>query len=208
MTQQQWAEEQAQRIAQTVKDLRGKRSGQWLSDRTAEAGHRISRSTIADLESGRRKYVTTAELSVLAWALQIPPISLLYPALPDGEVELVPGNRVSSITAATWFSGETTFQPDLFASDGEPLPEDERLRNLEQVRAVEDGARLVYLSRERIKTESEIDRLTRVAARMRTAGSDEVATQMFSEVNAKQHYLDYLSQELKKTPGAVVSDGG
>lgn len=76
----------------------------------------ISRSTIADIENRRRRYVTTAELSVLAWALAVPPVRLLYPDLPDGSVEAVPGVTVSSMVAVTWFSGEATLGPGAASS--------------------------------------------------------------------------------------------
>lgn len=65
--------DQARRIGAAVKAIRGDRSAQWLSERTKEVGMAISRSTIADIENRRRRYVSTAELCVLAWALKVPP---------------------------------------------------------------------------------------------------------------------------------------
>lgn len=207
MTQQQWAEEQANRIAQAVKSLRGKRSGQWLSDRTAEAGHRISRSTIADLESGRRKYVSTAELSVLAWALNVPPVSLLYPALPDGEVEVVPGERVKSIEAATWFSGELTFEPEILSQ--EELADDEEWRRRAELHAaLYRGKALIVLSRERLMLRSQIESLTRTVQRMRDGGAAEFADTLTPDIAVAQQRLDKIEEELRLSPGAVVSNGG
>jgi len=90
-----------------VKLLRGKkkRSAQWLSDRTEKLGLKMTRQAIADLESGRRRYVTTAELVILAVALNTSPVLLLYPGGYDAEVELTPGVGVPEFVAAQWFSG-------------------------------------------------------------------------------------------------------
>lgn len=101
-----WEAEQATRIGTAVKDLRGKRTGQWLADRTAELGMKMTRQTITDLENGRRRYVTTAELAVLAAALNTAPIALLYPGPYNQQIEVLPGvDWPRQIDAAQWFSG-------------------------------------------------------------------------------------------------------
>lgn len=119
-----WAEEQALRVAKTVRLLRehggeGPRSAQWLADRTKELGHEISRSVIADLENGRRRHVTCAELIMLAAALEITPLELLYPDRPDHPVEYWPGQPVMTLIASRQFVG----QPDWLASLHEQLRE-------------------------------------------------------------------------------------
>ena len=43
---------------------------------------------------------------VLAAALEVPPVELLFPDLPDGEVEALPGVSATAFQAAQWFSGE------------------------------------------------------------------------------------------------------
>lgn len=100
-----WADEQTARIAAEIKALRGKRSGKWLADRTSELGHPVSRTTISELETGKRKSVTVAELLVLAAALQVPPLQLVFPDLPFGEVEALPGVMERSVDAALWATG-------------------------------------------------------------------------------------------------------
>ena len=67
-----WAEEQALRVAQEVRRLRGSRSAQWLAGETKQCGHEVTRSVIADLENGRRRYVTTAELTVFGDSSHMP----------------------------------------------------------------------------------------------------------------------------------------
>lgn len=83
-----------------------------LSRRTAELGLPISRAVISDLETGRKRTLDVSELIVLARALGVPPLQLIYPNLPDGVVEAWPGaglpegSGLSSFRAAQWFSGE------------------------------------------------------------------------------------------------------
>ena len=88
--------------------MRGRNSAQWLADRTKELGYEVSRSVISDLENGRRRYVTTAELVILAAALNTSPVVLIYPGPYDIHVELAPGLRVIEFDAAQWFSGFDT----------------------------------------------------------------------------------------------------
>ncbi|OBJ00360.1 hypothetical protein A5660_25030 [Mycobacterium alsense] len=98
-----WSEEQALRVAQEVYRLRGSRSAQWLANRTAELGHEVSRSLIADLENGRRRYVTVAELMVLAYALDTAPIALFYPPPYDELIRALPDHVTTKFEAAESF---------------------------------------------------------------------------------------------------------
>lgn len=101
-----WEAREAARIGAAVKTLRAKRTAQWLADRTTEIGMKMTRQTITDLENGRRRYVTTAELAVLAAALDTAPIALLYPGPYDRQVEVLPGiTWPTEIDAAQWFCG-------------------------------------------------------------------------------------------------------
>ena len=104
-TPKDWGEEQALRVAREVHRLRGSRSAQWLAGRTGDLGYGLSRSLIADLENGRRRYVTTAEVTILAAALNTAPIALLYPAPYDEEIEALPGARMPKAVAVEEFSG-------------------------------------------------------------------------------------------------------
>ena len=100
-----WAEGLAARVAREVIRLRGSRSAQWLSDRTAELGYRISRSVITDLENGRRRYVTVHELVVLAAALSVAPRELLYGDDNGSTVEFLPDEQMQRLPAVQRFSG-------------------------------------------------------------------------------------------------------
>jgi hypothetical protein len=100
-----WSTEQAEVVGSVIKRLRGGHSGQWLSDRTHELGYRVARTTISELENGKRKYISVAELIVLAQALDTAPVVLLYPPPYDEEVEYAPGVMMPRFDAAQAFSG-------------------------------------------------------------------------------------------------------
>jgi len=100
-----WAAKQAEVVGREILRLRGGHSGQWLSDRTAELGYRVARTTISDLENGKRNYVGAAELVVLASALSTAPVALLYPAPYDEQVEYTPDVMMTTFSAAQKFSG-------------------------------------------------------------------------------------------------------
>lgn len=123
---EQWADALVKRAGEAAKTLRGKRSAKWLSDRTAALGYRLSPQVIARLDSGRRAgHLEVAELMVLAAALEVPPVLLLYPELVDGMVEVLPGNTVKSHRALSWFTGEDeepmTSTGRLIESTGSPF---------------------------------------------------------------------------------------
>jgi len=102
-----WVAETTKRIGKAIQDLRGKRSGQWLSDRTAELGHRVSRSTISEIETYRRKTITVTDLILLAAALNTAPVALVFPGPYDRDTKLVPreGQSWDETWAVQWFSG-------------------------------------------------------------------------------------------------------
>jgi transcriptional regulator with XRE-family HTH domain len=83
-----------------------KMSAQQLAERCAGLGLPIQRSVLANLENGRRDTVSTPELLVLALALNVAPVLLLFPAGRDESAELAPGLSVPMAEALQWFSGE------------------------------------------------------------------------------------------------------
>jgi hypothetical protein len=133
-----WAEEQAHRVAREINRLRGKRSAQWLADQTAKLGYPVSRSVIADLENGRRRYVTTAELTVLASVLETAPIALLFPPPYDEHVDMLPDEEVvSKLVAAEAFCGHFPALNAFFRGEHARL-----LQNTEPLRQAREIARL------------------------------------------------------------------
>ncbi|HME74272.1 MAG TPA: helix-turn-helix transcriptional regulator [Mycobacterium sp.] len=170
-----WAGDQAERVGRELKRLRGRRSGQWLSDRTAELGYRVPRTTISELENGKRKYVSTAELAILARALDTAPVALLYPPPYQDDIELLPGQSSTSWSAAEWFSG---------MSDGA-----ERVALADDVEAYDRNLA-------RLRAAARISELTTRKQRLMDAivGADEaVQAAMLDAINGVQDDIDRLS---------------
>lgn len=81
-------------------------STQQLSDRCGELGLPIARSVLANFESGRRPTVSVPELLVLAKALDVAPLALVFPVGYETETEALPGRMEHPVTALRWASGE------------------------------------------------------------------------------------------------------
>lgn len=115
MTQENWEEwpaRLANRVAQEVRRHRMRRgmSAQQLADVCAQLGLPLSRSALANLESGRRPTVSLAEVLVLGKALGVPPIELVFPVGREEQlVEVLPGKKMGAWEAVKWFSGEGPF---------------------------------------------------------------------------------------------------
>lgn len=147
-----WQIDQTLRIGAAIKALRGRRSVVWLSDTTAEIGERVGRSTITDIEIGRRKFVTVHELSLIAAALGVPPVALLtHGSLPDGQVEFLPGRTAPAHDVASWWGGGHRGAPRGTGPKNLPEPDEttakifnavewrRRLRVAQLRQAVEEG---------------------------------------------------------------------
>jgi transcriptional regulator with XRE-family HTH domain len=80
---------------------------QELSDRCARLGYRIARSVISKLEKGHRQSITVDEVCVLAQALEVPPVLLLFPLGLGEAVEALPGREVDPWAAIEWFAGNS-----------------------------------------------------------------------------------------------------
>jgi transcriptional regulator with XRE-family HTH domain len=101
----------AQLTARVAAQIRTARSDAGLTvaqtaDACAALGVPVPKTTITNLELGRRASVDLAEFMVLARALDVPPITLLFPLGKASTVELVPGQPVSTWEALAWFTGE------------------------------------------------------------------------------------------------------
>ena len=77
-----------------------------LSERTEKLGYPITRVTISKIENNARAgKVDVAELLVLAAALEIPPVLLIFPGFPDAREQVLPGLMCASDAGARWASG-------------------------------------------------------------------------------------------------------
>src|SRR5260221_2561759 len=89
-----------------MREIRDKRrwSAQRLAQEMTGAGIPWDRSIVANLETGRRPYVTVEELLGLAYVLQVAPVHLLIP-LGDEFYLVTPAQVVLSGRAREWVRG-------------------------------------------------------------------------------------------------------
>ncbi|WP_042366871.1 helix-turn-helix domain-containing protein [Streptacidiphilus neutrinimicus] len=78
---------------------------------------KLSASAVSKIETGGRDGLTLAELLVLAEALGVPPVSLVFP-LSGGDVNKTPVKSVTAWEAASWFTGEEPLEEP--AGEGTP----------------------------------------------------------------------------------------
>lgn len=177
-----WEGQLIERIAAEIRRLRTsqKTSAQALADRVTELGLPMSRSTIADIENGRRKYITVAELLGIANALNASPTQLVFPG-PYTDFQMVdglpngPGGTPMAMAykaeAIKWFCGE---------------PIDDRL--VGNVLAYEENCRPLSEARELQQLERErlfIERYLRSFAEKGDDDQVELYTTLLSNVNRK-----------------------
>ncbi|MFY1656897.1 helix-turn-helix domain-containing protein [Micromonospora sp. WMMD1274] len=91
-----------------------------LAARCAELGYpALTGPALANIETGRRKGdgvrrrdVSVDELAVLAQALQVPPLLLLFPVGVTESVDVLPSRSFDTWWAAKWFTGEANLGDD------------------------------------------------------------------------------------------------
>lgn len=76
----------------------------------------LTASAISNIETGRRdkegrrrREVTVDELTVIARALEMPPVLLLAPLGEEDQIEVVPGQKVATFQAYEWLTGQATW---------------------------------------------------------------------------------------------------
>lgn len=108
MPEHEWSARLASAIASQVRRYRRQRemTAQDLADACERLGLPMKRSVLSNLENSRRPTLTVPELVVLAKALGVPPILLVFPVGQEELVEIWPGKRVGTWQAAKWFTGE------------------------------------------------------------------------------------------------------
>ncbi|MFI9157102.1 helix-turn-helix domain-containing protein [Kitasatospora aureofaciens] len=81
-------------------------SAQDVADETGNLGYEVPRNVIANWESGRRKTITIPELIVVAEALDVAPVELLFSPALGGWVDYLPELSHPRWSALTHFTGE------------------------------------------------------------------------------------------------------
>lgn len=115
--QSDWSGGLTRSVADEIRRWRTVRklSAQQVADRCADAGLQISRSTLADLENGRRPLVSIAEILVLAAVLDVAPALLVAPLGQKSKTEILPGIEMPTRDAVLWIAGEMQLPGDLGA---------------------------------------------------------------------------------------------
>jgi transcriptional regulator with XRE-family HTH domain len=109
-------------VADRISVLRRRRNlnRDQVAERCTKLGYpALTAPALANIETGRRdktgrrrRDVTVDELVVLAAALRVPPVLLLFPIGEARQVEVLPGRRNTGWDAAKWFNGEIPTDPD------------------------------------------------------------------------------------------------
>jgi len=183
----QWAEGIHRRIAEAIKNARqGRLTAQQLADECERLGYPISRAQIANYESGRKQGLDIAELLVLAAALGVPPVALLFPALPDGDAEALPGWHATAVGAMGWFTGEIVDENE----DAEHS----------------DGVRLVALTRRRFGAQRKMQRLQDGLELLQLVrGTDRRVVDSVLALSDVGEEIADINRQIATIPGAVVA---
>lgn len=111
MTQSTWNQRMVAAVGEHVKQIREskspKLSAERLAERVSKLGYPYSRSALVNLEYGRKKTLEVTELLVIAEALDIPPVELLFPGLMTEQCEFLPGQFTTAWHSLKRFTGET-----------------------------------------------------------------------------------------------------
>lgn len=159
-------------------------TAQQLADETERLGYPISRAQIANYESGRKQGLDVVELLILAAALRVPPVALLFGALPDGDAEALPGWHATAAEAMFWFTGEI-------------VDDDEDAEH-------NDETRLVGLTRRRLGAGHKMRRIYDGLELARLSGQQDLTDSVLGLAGAAEEVAD-LNRQIAVIPGAVVA---
>lgn len=117
-----WQERFSETVGRAINNARGAKSDQWIADETAKLEHPISRTAVSEYRRGKRKTIPVTDLIVLARVLEVPPVTLLFPDLPNGMIPAMPPGQsevddlrtdsdVPAFDALRWFTGESRVVP-------------------------------------------------------------------------------------------------
>lgn len=127
MRQDEWSRRVVAVIAESVRHCRKRRgmSAQGVAAACAELGYpSLTRGVLANLESGARDSVSVSEWLVLAAALRVPPLLLLFPIGRSDEIEILPDTAVSPWEALGWAEhGRIVGVDDPFSEDAVTIKE-------------------------------------------------------------------------------------
>lgn len=108
MSTKEWPAEFTRAVGQEVRRVRNARglTADQLASACAALGAEVPSRALTNLETGRRGGLPVTDLLVIARALDVSPISLLFPLDREGQVEVLPGDSVAVWDAIAWFTDE------------------------------------------------------------------------------------------------------
>ncbi|WP_138906437.1 helix-turn-helix domain-containing protein [Streptomyces chryseus] len=162
MTIDDWSTQLTARVAEQLRRAR-KEAGLTVAetaDACAALGLAVPKTTITNLENGRRNSVDLAEFLVLAEVLAVPPISLLFPLGVAPTVAVLPGRQMSVWDGVAWFTGE--------APADKPAPEGTPRDFLDTFRAHSDAVATALTSTKLAKERRQKASITLDPARRQT----------------------------------------
>ena len=190
MTQDRnWADGVHQRAAEAIRTARKVKgmSAQELADETERLGYPISRSQIANYESGRKHSLDIAELLVIAAALDTAPVALLFPGPYQNQVRYFPKSReLPEIWAAQWFSGLVYGISDVPFSDGQAV-------TVKNFVAYDANLHPLRRARHRLELEKRRNALRRNLTEQR---DPQLRSQMIDEIADLQRRIDEIGHEI------------
>jgi transcriptional regulator with XRE-family HTH domain len=198
-----WPAELADVIAGEVRRYRRQRglSAQQLADRCAELGMPIQRSVLANLENGRRPTVTVAELLVLAAALSVEPVLLVFPVGHQAVSRFLPAKSATTWSAAQWFAGRAALP---VSPSAQPGRDEARRRFGGTMRAADQDYPLpirLYEAHERAMDELTVIRRNiadlRVQAQTRNGDVAQVLRAAEDNLSARTSILRDLRQQIR-----------
>jgi transcriptional regulator with XRE-family HTH domain len=171
-----WHRATAERVGKAVARFRkdAHLTAQQLAERCKELGAPIHRTTITKIEGGRSRF-DLGEWLILAAALNVPPVVLLYPDMPDGQVEIIPGETDASFVALGWVTGQAVSLFSDKVTKAEMLAGATRRRfdlmvALPDLRTSADDADERVRASARLRRDSIMDEILRLEALIRECG--------------------------------------
>ncbi|GAA4980706.1 hypothetical protein GCM10023205_57210 [Yinghuangia aomiensis] len=107
-----WSTQLLEAVGTQVRNYRKQlgMTAQDLADACAELGLEIPVKAVTNIETGRRASLGVGELLVLARALNVGPVGLVFPLGHRATVEAFPGREIPVWDAVAWFTEETPLE--------------------------------------------------------------------------------------------------
>jgi transcriptional regulator with XRE-family HTH domain len=164
-----WQLELASRVGNQIKRWRTDQglSTVQLAERTAALGYPVTRVAISKIENNMRSgKLDIAELFVIARALDVPPLLMMFPDLPDGRVHMLPNEERRSIEALLWASGEEPLSSRMSGGTARRFDQLDESRDYHVQRLVAERSRPTHLGMEGLAHRA----VSRLARKLRARG--------------------------------------